>query len=300
MAKIGRDETKPEGGEGLSPAFDGAAAPKGRTAGAVSPPLAARRARGIDRAFHILDYLQEQKRPMRPNEIAEGIGAPKSTVYDVINLLLDHNIVQYFDAEGRVFLGRKLYFFGRSYLREFDLAREAEAHLSHLAQSTRETSQLCMVEGDKYTVVMMKEGERPFRISSDVGEPVPLPWTASGRLLLSHMSDDEILDFIPPEDFVLPNGKTMSGKTFLAQVRKAREDDFFSFDSVADNFTHCFAAPVYNEEKKCVAALCLIAPREDAAKNYHRYKRVLSESATQLTRRLAGDHWAVAKAAGSA
>lgn len=246
------------------------------------------RARGLDHAFHILDYLRAQNRSLRPNEIALGLGAPKSSVYEIINLLLDRGILDYADKEGRVFLGRKLYFLGQAYLHHFDLTKEAEEHLIHLARITRETAQLCMLEGHKYTVVLMKEGERPFRISSDVGETVPIPWTASGRLLLTHLSDQEILDFIADEDFILPNGKPLSKSTFLKQVRGAREEGFFSFDSIADSFTHCFAAPVFDEQGICVATLCLIAPRDDANKNHARYKAALIESAAALSAKLSG------------
>src|SRR5690242_6938799 len=166
---------------------------------------AARRMRGLDRAFEILDFLRELRRPARPHEIALGIDAPKSTAYELINLLLKAGILEYADKEGRVFLGRRLYFLGLAYQSQFDLTRECKAFLDHLAEITRETSQLCMLDGNKYTVAMMREGVRPFRISSDVGEPIPIPWTASGRLLLAHMNDAEILSFIPEGDFVLPN-----------------------------------------------------------------------------------------------
>jgi DNA-binding IclR family transcriptional regulator len=257
------------------------------------------RARGVDRAVHILDYLQTQKRPLRPNEIAQGIGAPKSTVYDIINLLLDQHILEYYDREGRVFLGRKLYFFGQSYLKQFDLARESEEHLVHIAEVTKETAQMCMLEGHKYTVAMMREGERHFRISSDIGEQVAIPWTASGRLLVSHMTDREILDFIPEADFVLPDGTSLDPQLFLSQVHAARDDGFFSFDSVADTFTHCFAAPVHDEAGQCIATLCLIAPRADAARNHGDYRAVLTGSAARLSEKLAGEGSRHARRTGS-
>jgi DNA-binding IclR family transcriptional regulator len=242
-----------------------------------------RRARGLDRAFEILDYLRGLRRPARPNEIAVGIKAPKSTTYELVNLMLKAGILEYADKEGRVFLGRKLYFLGLAHQSQFDLTRECRSYLDELAETTRETSQLCMLDGNKYTVAMMRVGARPFRISSDVGERIPVPWTASGRLLVSHMSDEEILSFIPREDFVLPSGARLDPKAFLAEVHKAREDGFFSFDSLADNFTHCFAAPVYQNDGICAATLCLIAPREDAARNHARYRDVLSAAARSLS-----------------
>ena len=119
--------------------------------------------RGLDRAFEILDFLRDSRQPARPNEIAIGIDAPKSTAYELVNLLLKAGVLEYADKEGRVFLGRKLYFLGLAYQAQFDLTRECEAYLDRLAEATRETSQLCMLDGDKYTVAMMREGVRPFR-----------------------------------------------------------------------------------------------------------------------------------------
>jgi len=135
-------------------------------------------------------------------------------------------------------------------------------------------------------VALMKEGQRHFRISSDIGESAPIPWTASGRLLLSHLSDQQIVDLIDPEDYILPDGERLPLGTFLREIRKAGEEGFFSFDSVADTFTHCFAAPVKDERGICVATLCIVAPRADAKNNYSDYRRVLIDSANGLARRV--------------
>ena len=249
---------------------------------------AGRRMRGLDRAFEILDSLRDLRRPARPNEIAVGIGAPKSTVYDLIGVLLKAGVLEQADGDGRVALGRRLYFLGLAYQTQFDLTRICKAYLDRLAEATRETSQLCMLDGNKYTVAMMTEGVRPFRISSDVGERIPITWTASGRLLLSRMSDAEILDFIPPGDFVLPDGSRLDPAVFLAEVHKARAAGFFSFDTLADNFTHCFAAPIFRDDGVCVATLCLIAPRGDATRNFERYRSTLTAAAVELSEKTGG------------
>ncbi len=266
------------------------------TAETVMEIEVSRRMRGLDRAVEILDFLRKRRRPARPNVIATGIGAPKSTTYELINLLLKSGMLEYADKEGRVFLGRTLYFLGLAYQTQFDLTRECKAYLDHLAQVTHETSQLCMLDGNKYTVAMMREGVRPFRISSDVGERIPITWTASGRLLVSHMNDAEILSFIPEGDFTLPNGKHLAPERFLADVARARAEQFYSFDSLADNFTHCFAAPVHQNGTTCVATLCLIAPREDATRNYQRYRETLIASARDLSDKLGTTPLRISKA----
>lgn len=248
--------------------------------------IVSRRTRGLDRAFEILEFLRVKRTPMRPNEIAVEIGAPRSSIYELINLLLRHGMLDYQGGDGRVFLGRKLYFLGSAYSEQFDLMRESEEMLARLAQETRETAQMCLLEGNKYTVAMMREGVRAFRISSNIGELVPIPWTASGRLLVAHLSDDELLDFIPPADFVLPNGTLLDAQRFIAEVRQATIDGFFTFNSEVENFTHCFAVPIRQSDGQCVATLCLVAPKEDGLRNRQAYLDSLLAAGQEISEKL--------------
>ncbi|WP_282607872.1 IclR family transcriptional regulator [Pelagibius sp. Alg239-R121] len=249
-------------------------------------PAKKSRARGLERAFAIIDYLHAGKEPKRPFEIAVGMEAPKSSVYELVGILTGLGVLERTDDEGRVFLGRKLHFWGLGYLDNFDLTRLALPVLERLTDRTRETSQLCMIDGNKYTVVMMNEGSRQFRISADVGERIPIPWTASGRLLLGHMTDTEILEFVPDEDFVLPDGTHLDKSDYITSIRAAHAEGFFSFDSVADTYTHCFAAPINESNGHCVATVCLIAPKQDAQSNFPMYRDVLIQAAKDLTSEL--------------
>lgn len=246
------------------------------------------RARGLERAFAILDYLRMKRGPQRPNEIATGIGAPRSSVYELVSLMLENGALEG-GIDGRVYLGRKLFFLGSAYAAHFDLGREADLLLRKLAAETRETSQLCMLDGNKYTVAMMREGARAFRISSDVGERVPIPWTASGRLLVSHLDDEEIIALIPPEDFVLPDGRKLKPQTFIDEVRGAAEAGFFTLQSVTDSFTRCFAAPVVGTTGECIATICLMAPRDDGERNHRAYVEALKQAASQLSHHTTDD-----------
>jgi DNA-binding IclR family transcriptional regulator len=242
----------------------------------------------LDRAFGILKYLRERRCPVRPSEIADAIGAPKSSLYEIVNSLLEKDILEYVGGEGRIYLGRELHFLGSAYLSNFDLTREADSYLKRITFETRETSQLCMLSGNEYTVVVMREGTRSFRISSDVGELVPLPWTTSGRLLTSHLTEAQIHDLIPESDFVLPDGSKVGRDTFLAESLAAQEERFYACESVVDSFTHCLAASVHDERGTCIATLCLIAPKEDAEKNFQDYTRILRTGAQKLSEKLSG------------
>ncbi|KQV37049.1 MULTISPECIES: IclR family transcriptional regulator [unclassified Rhizobium] len=245
-----------------------------------------RRTRGLDRAFEILEFLRVRRKPMRPNEIALEIGAPRSSIYELVNLLLRQGMLDYQGQDGKVFLGRKLYFLGTAYADQFDLIRESEDFLARLAEETRETAQLCLLEGNKYTVAVMREGSRAFRISSSIGELISIPWTASGRLLVSHLSDPEILAFIPPNDFNLPNGTRLDPASFIAEVRQSTIDGYFTFNSAVETFAHCFAVPVHQADGQCVATVCLVTPQEDGIRNHRSLLDSLLTAAEGLSVRL--------------
>jgi DNA-binding IclR family transcriptional regulator len=141
--------------------------------------------------------------------------------------LLERRILEPVGKDGHVYLGRQLYFLGQAHLRHFDLSREADHALQEIVSQTHETAQMCLLNGRKYTVALMKEGERHFRISSDIGENAPIPWTASGRLLLAHLSDQAIIDLIDHDDFILPDGERLPLEQFLKEIRQAGIDGFF-------------------------------------------------------------------------
>lgn len=241
-----------------------------------------RRSRGLERAFAILEFLSQARRPMRPNEIASAMKAPRSTIYELVNILLNLQVLELSGSEGRVFLGRKLVTFSAAYAETSDFLQQATASLARLAEETSETAQLCFLDGKKYTVALMREGSRPFRISSNVGERTSIPWTASGRLLLDHLSDKQIIDFIPASDFQLPSGEWLPQAEFLRQVRQATRDGHFTFDSIVDSFTHCFAVPVRGKDGVASATLCLVAPKEDAIRNKQHYLHSLKAEAARL------------------
>lgn len=61
----------------------------------------------------ILSGMRGQKRQaLKPNEIAAQIGAPRSSVYELVSLLLRNGILEFTGGKGRLYLGRKLYFLG--------------------------------------------------------------------------------------------------------------------------------------------------------------------------------------------
>jgi DNA-binding IclR family transcriptional regulator len=240
------------------------------------------RARGIDRVIRLMEYLHRRREPTRISDIARDTGTPRSTVYELINTLVEARWLDLREREGVVYFGPAMHYYGYDYIDGVDLIRKARGEVSRLAATVGETAQLCMLDGNKYTVVLNESGRRMFRISSDVGVKVPIPWTASGRLLVGHMGAEQLREFIPDDDFVLPDGRRIDSDAFMAEMDAARAKGFARTTGLVDRFTTCLAAPIHDPSGRCVATVCFVVPAETDAARQNEMIDVLKTTAVEL------------------
>ncbi|RJT40544.1 IclR family transcriptional regulator [Mesorhizobium waimense] len=228
-------------------------------AGGTAPQNGERR-RGIDRVIMLLEALLRHRAPMRVGDIAKMIGAPRSTTYEIVNSLLEAEMLENVGTEGYVYFGRAMHLFGWAYSHHNAHYRRILETLDRMAAETGETVQLCGLRGNKYVVLDCRDSPGPFRISSDVGVEVSIPWTASGRLLVGHMGEEELKNFIPAGDYKLPDGRIIAPEEFFADVALARRQGFSETAALADRFTWCMAAPIHDGHGAINKTLCFVLP----------------------------------------
>ena len=243
------------------------------------------RQNGIDRAVEILDALLRLHAPVKIGDLAKRIGAPRSTLYSIVNRLTEAGILETVGDEGQIYFGQAMHLYGRAYADANPLHRRCRETLDRLAAQTNATAQLCALRGKKYVVVDVRDGSGVFRITTDVGVEVPIPWTASGRLLLDHMSASEILKFVPEEDFRLPDGRVVDRETFVADIARARIDGHCMTNGLSDRFTCCLAAPIRDRRGIAVATLCFIVPIDTADQRKRDLLGLLVTAAGELSDR---------------
>lgn len=233
-----------------------------KDAAGTPPAKAGERERGIDRVLQLFEYLHHHRQPIRIGALAKGLNAPRSTIYNLVNALVEGGLLEIVDDEGRVFFGKTIYLYGSHYMRENELVRRGREAVDRLSRETGETAELCMLQNGRYTIIHMCQGDRTFRISSAIGLQIPIPWTASGRLLLAHLDADEIRTLIRDEDRVLPDGREVETEEFLSSVAEARRNGYCTTVGLIDAFTMCIAAPIYGASGKVEATICFVVPKE--------------------------------------
>ena len=242
------------------------------------------RARALNRAVEIFQLLHTVRMPISIGEIAKRLKAPRSTIYEIVNLFLAVDILEYAGTSSEVYFGRAVHLYAHDYFATHALLREGQEEVRRLAALTGETCQLCMPIGNKYAVVAMQNSARLFRIGSDIGVLVPIPWTASGRLFVAHMTLDELAAFIPPEDFRMQDGRVVDPRKFLAEAKAARDRGICIIGGLVDEYATCVSAPVVVDPGgKCVASICFIVSSSLGLDRMQELTRLLIESARKLS-----------------
>ncbi|MFM0480310.1 IclR family transcriptional regulator [Paraburkholderia strydomiana] len=242
------------------------------------------RARGVDRVIDIFRKLHQAQRPMTMRELIEATGSPRSSIYELVAILTEVGWLET-SADGNVFFGREMHYYGSDYATHNDLISRAHQSILALVRKYDETTQLCMLEGNKYSVVLSENSARPFNISSDIGVRVPIPWTATGRLLLGHMTADAIRALIPADDFVLDNGVRIDFDEFMRDVQNAKALGYCCTEGLSNAFRLCMAAPVRDRAGIPIAALCFMTGRDTDPERRQSMLEDLLQSAQALSHR---------------
>lgn len=243
------------------------------------------RVSGIDRAIQILDYLMERGEAATAYDIARAIGAPTSTVYEIIDSLLEKQMLARRGGNserGPVFLGAKLHFYGLAYSKDLNITAVLQRTIEQLARQTGECVQICGRDDDKMVVEMMEAGADHFQVSSRVGTRVPWNWTASGQLLVASLPAEQRAGLIAQAQ-PSPTGKAETDPLKLEEsCRQAMAQRLSIQISASDFAVACIAAPIMAPDQGCIATVSLVVPESRAQERVDDYARLVRDAARQV------------------
>jgi DNA-binding IclR family transcriptional regulator len=243
-----------------------------------------KRTSGIDRVLQILDLLTESQQPMTVYELAKLAGAPMSTFYKIVDDMLDKELLSK-AGNKQVWLGPRLMRYGLLYRSKMDVFTVARKEMKRLSEELGETTQVCARDEGMMTVIGMSEAEGHFRVTSDVGTRVPLNWTASGRLLLGHLSQAERIAIFSkcakPSD-------TGTAQTNVAELAEQSKQDFDNKLAVqlgsSEYAVACIASPIRDMNGDCLATISVVLAESKARENQSKYATAVQKAALTIER----------------
>lgn len=257
-------------------------------AGASEADTTTRRSRtsGIDRVLQVLDHLQATGRPATAYDIARSVNAPVSTIYIIIDDLVQKRILARTNGN-LLWLGPRLFHYGLAYARSNDMIGIATDEMQALATQIGETIQICGRDGDNMVVLAMAEGAGHFHVTSRVGTRVPLNWTASGRLLCAHMPRAELEALFRRAALPSLAGRAVTDAGALADATERAVRERICVQVGESDFSvACVAAPILDPSGACVATISIVLPEEKVQRDRAHYVSHAQASARRIEERL--------------
>jgi DNA-binding IclR family transcriptional regulator len=249
--------------------------------------------KAVHKTIGLLEALAQQKE-MGVTELAECAGIHKSTVYRFLNSLKDLGYVHQNVSNEKYSLTLKLFELGSYVLGRMELWEQAHPILEQLAEQTRETVHLAVLDDGRLVYLGKFESTQALRVSmsSRIGQSAPTYCTGVGKLLLAHAPPEQVEQILDREGLRPFTDHTITDRSLLAKELESIRQHGFAFDDEEHEMgVRCVAAPVRNSHGATIAALSISMPSVRLPNSeIPRYRELVTKAADDISRRIGAAH----------
>jgi IclR family transcriptional regulator, KDG regulon repressor len=243
----------------------------------------------LDRIVTILACFEDGEIELRLTDLVRKTKLHKSTLYRLLEAMRAHGLLGLDDASGRYHLGLRLFELGTIAMRRLDLDRLGQPVLEALAEQTKETTHLCILDGSDIVAIAKVENRSALHIRSAAGYRTPAYSTAVGKAILADLTCEELNAYIAKTPLVAFTRNTITSAARLrAELRTIAEQGYSVDHEEREEGVRCVAAPVRDHAGRAVAAISILAPliRLTSSRRAVEVTRMTIEAAAALSSRL--------------
>lgn len=245
----------------------------------------------VARALLILESLAKIGVPIGLTELTHQVGLKLTTVHRLLTTLMQSGFAEQEPQTMRYRLGLKAFEVGNAALYAMDVRAIARPFLKELVETLNETTNLAIL--DKGEVVYIDQVESTniviARMFARVGSRGPAHCTGSGKVLLSGLTDEELLTLLSEIPLARFTDSTITDPdTLVAEIKRIRLIGMAIDRGERDEGVCCIAAPVKNFEGRTVAAISISGPaaRMESGDTIERFTHVVRGVAERISARL--------------
>ncbi|MCE5265013.1 MAG: IclR family transcriptional regulator [Deltaproteobacteria bacterium] len=244
------------------------------------------RVTSLDKALQIFELLIDQGRDLSITEICQKLGMVKGTVHRVLSTLVARKFIQQNGKTKMYGLGVRTLEIGIDSRREKVLRVSMAPFLMQLYDTCGETVNAAVWEYNGIRYIYRLESEALLRISTAAGARFAGYCAATGKILLSYFSNEDIRQIYSLNTSLkkyTPNTIT-SVNELIKEIEEVRVKKVAVDDEEALVGVYCVAAPILNSKGECVAAISISAPKHRVTANTgHTLAKLVSETASRIS-----------------
>jgi len=243
----------------------------------------------ILRALQILECFMDYETEWTLKALVEHLDMPTTTVFRQVSTLADRQYLVQDPVRKSYQVGPRLMLLASSILGQSDLRRVARPELERLSDTLKETINLSVLLEHDIFYLDKVETHRSIVCNTQIGSRAPAYATSSGKAMLACQSETYIDQFC---QWMAETAQPLTGNTITdpAQLRvelaKARLNGYAMDDGEIETGLICFGAPVYDMNRKVIAAVSVSGPNYRMREDQEVMIREVKHAAENISRLL--------------
>lgn len=216
------------------------------------------------RTLKVLSIVSSAGYPMTLKQISDELNAPVSSIYDIVNTMLQLGYLQQKDVDVKQYtVGIKAYEAGVAYLRDIDVISVARPFLETLCEETSATAFLAVRDKDRIVYLDKVESSHSVRTTAALGSSRGMYYTGLGKALLAEMPPAEVRELYAGQELEHLTPYTIVDIDALEkELMKTRMRGYAIDDREGETMLYCLAAAVRDAGGGVAAAISVACFQE--------------------------------------
>lgn len=215
----------------------------------------------VSHALDLLEQFHDDVDELGVTELSKRLKLHKNNVFRLLATLESRGYIEQNKATENYRLGLKALELGQTFIKQMGLLRQAKPILEQVVEESNETAYVAIYKENHIVYLDVVETNLTVRVVSRVGSRLPAYCTASGKVHMAFMSDEELEELISKMDLVQHTPTTITDREAMrAELEKVHEQGYAFDDEEMDLGVRCIAAPIRDYTRRIVGAISISGP----------------------------------------
>ena len=241
-----------------------------------------------ERVIRIVDYISScNDKGATLSEIYKTLDIPKTTVFNIVNTLLVHQVIEEVGLEvKRYTLGFQAFVIAKRYVEKMSLIDIAKPILEEVSNLTSLTSFIAKQDKGRVFYIFKFQPENAKKTTANVGSADDVYSTSLGKAYLMTLTDEQLKDELATYTYRQKTRYTVSSKDELYKKVLQSKEKGYAFDNEENvEGLICFGAPILNQSGEFVASVS-ISGRFTSHGSTELYGKLIKQAAEKISAQL--------------
>lgn len=212
----------------------------------------------LERALLLLEVLAKSANGLTLSQLARQLELPKSSLHCLLLTFERAGYLYREEQTGRFRFGLKLHGLASLAITGIPLRRVATPFLHALAQRTRMTTHMAILEQGEAVLVEKVEPLGMPRLATWVGKRMDLHCTALGKALIADLAEEDLDRLLQRQTLLRHNENTIvSPRKLKENLAHVRRQGFSLDDEEEEIGSRCIGAPIHGMGGRVEAAISI-------------------------------------------